>query len=72
MGIFPRPAAKAGALVSGGMGDETALLRQRDLEALLALAKSRTAAGEVERPPLRGFTDRRESVWTRISEEPCS
>jgi len=59
--------------MSGGMEDETAMLRQRDLAALLELAKSRAAAGEVEARPLRGFTDPgRESLWTRISEEPCS
>lgn len=68
MGVLPHP-AEAGAHMSGGMGDEAALLRQRDLEALLELAKSRAAAGEVERPPVRGFTDRGQSLWARIYQQ---
>ena len=73
MGVLLRPAAEA-ALMSGGMEDETAMLRQRDLAALLELAKSRAAAGEVERPPLRGFTDRGQSLWARIyqDQDQCS
>jgi len=53
--------------MSGGIETEADRQRQRerDLQALLELAKSRAAAGEVERPPLRGFTDRREPIWER-------
>ena len=58
--------------MSGGIEDDAALLRQRlrDAEATAALARSRAAAGEVDRPPVRGFTDRAErGVWRRIYEE---
>ena len=62
--------------MSGGMGDEERVaLAARDAAVTAALAASRAAADEVERPPVRGFTDRGErGLWTRIydEEEPCS
>jgi len=55
--------------MSGGIETEADRQRQRDrdLQALRELAKARAAAGEVERPPLRGFTERDEPIWERIS-----
>jgi len=55
--------------MSGGMGDEAALLRERDAQATAALAAARAAAGEIEPPPVRGFTDHASPLWTRIYEE---
>lgn len=60
-------------MTGGGMGDEErALLTRRDAEATAALARSRQNAGEIERQPVRGMTERaqqRQSLWTRIREE---
>jgi hypothetical protein len=50
---------------------EREVLTMRDAEATRALAAARAAAGEIERPPVRGFTNaaRSGSRWTRLHDE---
>lgn len=51
------------------MDSEAALLRERDRAALLAVARARGEAGEVERPSQpRRFTEARDPLWKRVEE----